>query len=70
MRTLMLSASIALATAAACLAAPAPAHAIAEPGTVAPEFVKNEVVGGATGPAWSLGAHRGKIVVLFVMGYG
>lgn len=69
MRTLTLSTSLALATAVARLAAPETAHAVADPGTVAPGFVKNEVVAGAVGPAWSLGDHAGKVILLFVMGY-
>ena len=69
MRSLVLCAALALALVAAQLGHPRPAHAIADPGTIAPEFVKNEVVNGAAGPAWSLGAHAGKVIILFMMGY-
>lgn len=46
-----------------------PAHALADPGTAAPDFTKNQLVSGAIGPAWSLSAQAGKVVVLFVLGY-
>ncbi len=40
------------------------------PGVPAPNFTKNQLVGGAVGGPWTLWSQAPKVVVLFVLGYG
>ena len=51
------------------LLAPAAALATVSVGQPAFDFTKNQLVNVAVGPSWSLSAHRGKVVILFVLGF-
>jgi hypothetical protein len=53
----------------ALLCLPTQALAFIQPGAKAPDFIKNQLVGGAMGPAWSLYGQAPKVVILFVLGY-
>jgi FlgD Ig-like domain len=53
----------------ALMLAPATAHSTTSVGQPAFDFTKNQLVGGAAGPAWTLSDQRGKVVVLSVLGF-
>ena len=61
-------AALALA-ALALLLAPATARSTTSVGQPAFDFTKNQLVGTSVGPSWTLSDQRGKVVVLFVLGY-
>jgi uncharacterized membrane protein YozB (DUF420 family) len=65
----MLSRILAVLSLALALLAPAAALATVSVGQPAFDFTKNQLVSSATGPAWTLSAHRGQVVVLFVLGW-
>jgi len=64
----MFSRTLAIAAMTLALAA-APARATVSVGQPAFDFTKNELVNNAAGPAWTLSAHHGQVVILFVLGW-
>ena len=50
--------------------APTRSLATVSVGQPAFDFTKNELVNDAVGPPWTLSAQHGRVVVLFVLGYG
>jgi hypothetical protein len=48
---------------------PHQALAFIQTGGMAPNFTKNQLVGGAAGGSWSLWSQAPEVVVLFVLGY-
>jgi hypothetical protein len=53
----------------ALVAIPASAHAFIGPGQTAPDFTKNELVGGASGPAWNFYSQPPRVTILFLLGF-
>jgi hypothetical protein len=60
-----------IAATALALLLGAPGVALATNSVGQPEFdfTKNQLVGSASGPAWTLSSQHGKVVVLFVLGW-
>ncbi len=60
-----------LLVAGVLLSSPAFAGAPIQPGDTAPNFTKNQLAPGpSVGTPVSLSDHAGKVVVLFILGYG
>ena len=64
----MLSRTLAISALTLVLIAPT-ALATVSVGQPAFDFTKNQLVNSAAGPAWTLSAHRGQVVILFVLGW-
>ncbi|MFI5372038.1 MAG: hypothetical protein ACHQ52_10810 [Candidatus Eisenbacteria bacterium] len=65
----MFSRTLAILAIALLSLAPATALATVSVGQPAFDFTKNQLVNSAAGPSWTLSAQRGKVVILFVLGY-
>jgi len=57
------------AAAAVTVLLTSPSHAFIEPGSVAPDFSKDELVNQNYGPIWTLYNHTLEVTVVFPLGY-